>query len=62
MGESGSGKTTLSKLLMNFYPWEKGEIFIGNYNIKDINIDSLLYKIAYISQNIFLFSGTIKKT
>lgn len=49
VGESGSGKTTLSKLLMNFYPWEKGKIFIGNYNIKDINVDSLRDKIAYIS-------------
>jgi ATP-binding cassette subfamily B protein len=47
VGESGSGKTTLAKLLMNFYPWEKGEIFIGNYNLKDINVDSLRDKIAY---------------
>jgi ATP-binding cassette subfamily B protein len=46
---------------MNFYPWEKGEIFIGNYNLKDINVDSLRDKIAYISQDIFLFSGTIKE-
>lgn len=61
VGESGSGKTTLSKLLMNFYPWEKGEIFIGNYNLKDINVDSLRDRIAYISQDIFLFSGTIKE-
>lgn len=61
VGESGSGKTTLSKLLMNFYPWEKGEIFIGNYNIKDINLESLRNKIAYISQDIFLFSGTIRE-
>lgn len=61
VGESGSGKTTLAKLLMNFYPWEKGEIFIGNYNLKDINVDSLRDKIAYISQDIFLFSSTIKE-
>ena len=61
VGESGSGKTTLSKLLMNFYPWEKGEIFIGDYNIKDINLESLRNRIAYISQDIFLFSGTIRE-
>lgn len=61
VGESGSGKTTLSKLLMNFYPWEKGEIFIGNYNLKDINLEALRNKIAYISQDIFLFSGTIRE-
>lgn len=61
VGESGSGKTTLSKLLMNFYSWEKGEIFIGDYNIKDINLEALRSRIAYISQDIFLFSGTIRE-
>lgn len=61
VGESGSGKTTLSKLLMNFYSWEKGEIFIGDYNLKDIEIELLRSKIAYISQDIFLFSGTIRE-
>jgi ATP-binding cassette subfamily B protein len=59
VGESGSGKTTIAKLLMKFYEYEKGEIFIKNFNIKDINIESLRSKIAYISQDIFLFSGTI---
>ncbi|RCX12345.1 ATP-binding cassette subfamily B protein [Anaerobacterium chartisolvens] len=60
VGESGSGKTTLVKLIMNFYPWEKGDILINGYNIKDINIESLRDRIAYISQDIFLFSGTIR--
>ncbi len=59
VGESGSGKTTLAKLLLNFYQCEKGEIVINDYNIKDINIEILREKIAYISQNVFLFSGTI---
>ncbi|MBU5299386.1 peptidase domain-containing ABC transporter [Clostridium sporogenes] len=61
VGESGSGKTTLAKLLMNFYQCEKGEILINTYNIKDINIETLRYKIAYISQETFLFNGTIKE-
>lgn len=61
VGESGSGKTTLAKLLMNFYPIEKGEVFINDYNIKDINLESLRERIAYISQDIFLFSGTIRE-
>ena len=61
VGESGSGKTTLTKLLMAFYPWEKGEIYIGDYNLKDISLDALRSKIAYISQDIFLFSGTIRE-
>ena len=61
VGESGSGKTTLSKLLLNFYPWEKGEIFIGDYNLKDIDLTTLRSKVAYISQDIFLFSGSIRE-
>lgn len=61
VGESGSGKTTLVKLLMHFYDWEQGEICFGNYNIKDINLEALRDKIAYISQDIFMFSGTIRE-
>lgn len=59
VGESGSGKTTLAKLLMNFYQCEKGEILINGFNIKDINIESLRDKVSYISQEAFLFNGTI---
>lgn len=59
VGESGSGKTTLAKLLLNFYEIENGEIKINGYNIKDINKEYLRDNIAYISQNIFLFSGSI---
>ena len=59
VGESGSGKTTLVKLLLNFYNNEKGEIIINDYNIKDISIENLRERIAYIPQDIFLFSGTI---
>ncbi len=61
VGESGSGKTTIAKLLMNFYIPEKGEITINENNIKDINKDNLRGNIAYISQDIFLFSGTISE-
>jgi ATP-binding cassette subfamily B protein len=59
VGESGSGKTTLIKLIMHFYPYEKGEILINGNNIKDIQLDTLRQKIAYIPQDTFFFSGTI---
>lgn len=59
VGESGSGKTTLVKLLLNLYTWEKGEILINDNNIKDIQVDVLRDKIAYVPQETFLFSGTI---
>jgi len=59
VGESGGGKTTLAKLLLNLYSPEKGEITFGDTNIKDIRIDSLRDRIAYVTQETFLFSGTI---
>ncbi|MTI49766.1 MAG: peptidase domain-containing ABC transporter [Firmicutes bacterium] len=61
VGESGSGKTTLIKLLLNFYQVEEGEVLINGYNINDINIEALRDKISYISQETFLFRGTIKE-
>lgn len=60
VGESGSGKTTIAKLIMNFYDIEKGEITLNSYNIKDINKDILREKIAYVSQDSFFFSESIK--
>lgn len=59
VGESGSGKTTLAKLLLHFYETEKGDVLIKDYNVKDISLDSLRDRIAYIPQETFLFSGTI---
>ncbi|MGU9064869.1 peptidase domain-containing ABC transporter [Clostridium perfringens] len=59
VGESGSGKTTIAKLLLNFYQCEKGEIIVNDYNLLDINVEALRDKIAYISQETFLFNGTI---
>ena len=59
VGESGSGKTTLAKLLLNMYQIEKGNIFIDGKDIRDIQIENLRDKIAYVSQETFLFSGTI---
>lgn len=59
VGESGSGKTTLSKLLLHLYSAESGEILINGNNIKDIQIERLRERIAYIPQETFLFSGSI---
>ncbi len=59
VGESGCGKTTLVKLLLNFYPIEKGDILIDGNNILDIKREALRERIAYVPQETFLFSGTI---
>lgn len=59
VGESGAGKSTIAKLLLNFYSCEAGEISISGFPISDIRLDVLRDKIAYVSQDTFLFSGTI---
>ncbi len=59
VGTSGSGKTTMTKLLLKFYDYSEGEIFIDGVNIKDIDTVSLRNLIGYVPQEVLLFSGTI---
>jgi ABC-type multidrug transport system fused ATPase/permease subunit len=59
VGDSGSGKTTLSKLIMGLWKPEEGKINIGSYNIEKIDLTSLRDKIAYVPQNVELFSDSI---
>lgn len=61
VGESGSGKTTIAKLIMGFYKVKQGKILLNNYDINDIDKETLRSKISYISQDSFFFSGTIKE-
>ncbi len=60
VGESGSGKTTVAKLLMRFYAPESGVIYFGGEDISTLNIEDIRQKIAYVDQNTFLFSDTVK--
>lgn len=59
VGRSGAGKSTLCHLIMRFYDPSSGSILIDGYNLKDVNISSLREQIAFVSQETFLFSGTI---
>ena len=59
VGESGSGKSTLSAILQHIYPIQEGSIHIGNYDISQINTQSLRKCINSVPQRIELFSGTI---
>ena len=61
VGRTGSGKTTLINLLLRLYDIEQGEILIDNINIKDISLKDLRENIAYVPQDNFLFSSTIKE-
>lgn len=59
VGESGSGKSTLAKLVIGLWKAEEGKISINGYNIEDIDVHTLREKIAYVPQNVELFSETI---
>lgn len=61
VGESGSGKTTLMKLLMAFYQPESGEIIVGKRKLTEFSPKEIRERIAYVSQNVFFFSDTVKE-
>jgi len=59
VGVSGSGKTTLMKLLLKFYEPEKGEVCIGNSQLKNISQKAWRANIGAVMQEGFIFSDTI---
>lgn len=60
LGKTGSGKTTLMKLLLRVYDAPAGTIQIGDMDIRDLTLESLRKQIAYVPQEGFLFSTTIR--
>jgi len=59
VGQTGSGKSTLIKLLLRFYQPDAGSILIDGQPIDEVSLDSLRRKIGLVSQDVFLFQGTI---
>jgi ATP-binding cassette subfamily B protein len=56
VGESGSGKSTLAKLLVHYWDVDFGSIKIGEVDIRDFSMDSLMDMVSYVSQDTFLFN------
>jgi ATP-binding cassette subfamily B protein len=61
VGLSGSGKSTTLSLLERFWTPASGLIEIDGQNIQDVSLKSLRRNVAFVSQNTFLFQGTIKE-
>ncbi len=59
VGSTGSGKSTLIKLILRLYDSTSGEIKFDGKNIRNLELDSLRNKIGLVSQDIFLFEGTV---
>ena len=60
VGPSGGGKTTLCHLLPRFYDVSAGAIYVDGRDVRDIQLHSLRENIGLVSQDVFLFTGTIK--
>ena len=59
VGQSGSGKSTITKLLLKYYEPESGTISVGGVDLDEYSNASVRRAIAYVPQNVELFSKTI---
>lgn len=60
IGPSGSGKTTICNLISRFYDVDKGSIKIGDVDIRNLTLSSLLSNISTVFQKVYLFNDTIE--
>lgn len=60
VGPTGAGKTTIVNLISRFYEATEGAVCIDGYDIKDVTINSLRRQMGVMTQDNFLFSGTIR--
>jgi ATP-binding cassette subfamily B protein len=61
VGESGSGKSTLLKLLLRYYEPTEGSLSIDGVDLRDYSLESLRNRIGVVSQDPFIFNGTIRE-
>ncbi|MBQ7363817.1 MAG: ABC transporter ATP-binding protein [Clostridia bacterium] len=61
VGPSGGGKSTLCNLIPRFYSILSGRITLDGIDTKDITLESLRRNIGIVSQNVFLFDGTVRE-
>jgi ATP-binding cassette subfamily B protein len=61
VGPTGSGKSTCMKLLLRFYDVTEGAVEVDGQDVRDVTIRSLRSSIGYVSQEPFLFTGTIRE-
>ncbi|WP_435076376.1 ABC transporter ATP-binding protein [Halococcus sp. AFM35] len=61
VGPTGAGKSTVLKLLLRMYDVDDGEIRIDGQPISDVTLSSLRQSIGYVSQDSYLFYGTVKE-
>lgn len=60
VGPSGSGKTTICSLLPRFYDVTEGRVTIDGNDVRKLTLESLRSQIGLVSQDVYLFGGSIK--
>ncbi|NLL78003.1 MAG: ABC transporter ATP-binding protein [Clostridiales bacterium] len=60
VGPTGAGKTTIVNLISRFYDVQQGNVYIDGYDVKNVSIESLRKQMGIMTQDNFLFSGTVK--
>ncbi|MBE5968475.1 MAG: ABC transporter ATP-binding protein [Lachnospiraceae bacterium] len=60
VGPTGAGKTTIVNLISRFYDIQEGTLTLDGHNVKEVSIESLRRQMGIMTQDNFLFSGTIK--
>ena len=61
VGPSGSGKSTIAKLIASLWDVDSGSIKIGGVDISELSLKNYNRKIAYVSQDNYLFDNTIRE-
>ncbi len=61
VGATGSGKSTLVKLLLRLYEIDSGEITLDGVSLKKLKLEDLRRSMGLVSQDIFLFHGTVRE-
>jgi ATP-binding cassette subfamily B protein len=61
VGATGSGKTTLVKLLLRFYDVRSGRVCLDGHDIRELRLVDLRRAIGFVSQDVFLFHGTVRE-
>lgn len=61
VGSTGSGKTTVVKLLLRFYDVQQGRITLDGVDIRELKLAELRRAIGFVSQDVFLFHGTVRE-
>ena len=61
MGHTGAGKSTILKLIERFYEPQNGRVLINGQNINEFQIESIRERVGFVSQDPFLFFGTVRE-